>query len=223
MPSGWPSAIAPPFGFTCSASSAARARAAPPGPARRTPRSARSRRSRRASGRAAASSFCVAGAGPMPMMRGATPAVAIATTRARGVRPCRCGRRLARRGSARAAPSLTPEALPAVTVPSGLRNGALQLRQRLERGVARGCSSCDRRRRRPCFRAIVDRHDLARRRSRSPAPPRRAAGCAARTRPGRRASIWKSSATFSAVSGIESTPYCSFISGLTKRQPMVVS
>ena len=34
-----------------------------------------------------ASSLRVAGAGPKPMMRGATPAVAIATTRARGVRP----------------------------------------------------------------------------------------------------------------------------------------
>jgi hypothetical protein len=33
----------------------------------------------------------------------------------------------------------------------------------------------------------------------------------------------KSAATFSAVSGIESTPYFAFISGLTKRQPMVVS
>jgi hypothetical protein len=33
----------------------------------------------------------------------------------------------------------------------------------------------------------------------------------------------KSCATFSAVSGIESMPYCAFISGLTKRQPMVVS
>src|SRR6218665_29341 len=35
--------------------------------------------------------------------------------------------------------------------------------------------------------------------------------------------ILKSVATFSAVSGIESTPYCAFISLLTKRQPMVVS
>ncbi len=33
----------------------------------------------------------------------------------------------------------------------------------------------------------------------------------------------KSTATFSAVSGIESTPYSSFIFLLTKRQPMVVS
>ncbi len=36
-------------------------------------------------------------------------------------------------------------------------------------------------------------------------------------------SILKSSATFSAVSGIGSTPHCAFISLLTKRQPMVVS
>ncbi|CFO06132.1 Uncharacterised protein [Bordetella pertussis] len=35
--------------------------------------------------------------------------------------------------------------------------------------------------------------------------------------------ILKSSATFSAVSGMESTPYWAFISLLTKRQPMVVS
>jgi hypothetical protein len=34
------------------------------------------------------SSFCVAGAGPMPITRGATPAVAMPTMRARGVRPC---------------------------------------------------------------------------------------------------------------------------------------
>ena len=36
-------------------------------------------------------------------------------------------------------------------------------------------------------------------------------------------SILYSAATFSAVSGMESTPYFSFISLLTKRQPMVVS
>src|SRR5246127_4789557 len=34
---------------------------------------------------------------------------------------------------------------------------------------------------------------------------------------------WNSSATFSPVSGIASTPYCAFISGLMKRQPIVVS
>jgi len=40
--------------------------------------------------------------------------------------------------------------------------------------------------------------------------------CAARSMP-------NCCATFSAVSGIESTPYCAFMSLLTKRQPMVVS
>ena len=34
---------------------------------------------------------------------------------------------------------------------------------------------------------------------------------------------WNSAATFSPVSGMELTPYCFFISGLMKRQPMVVS
>ena len=57
-------------------------------------------------------------AGSNPMMRGATPAVAMPTTRARGVRPLLAA--AASLASRRAqAPSLTPEALPAVTVPSG--------------------------------------------------------------------------------------------------------
>ena len=38
-----------------------------------------------------------------------------------------------------------------------------------------------------------------------------------------RAQILYSSATFSAVSGMESMPYCAFIFGFTKRQPIVVS
>lgn len=36
-----------------------------------------------------ASSFSVAGTGPRPISRGATPALALPTTRARGVSPCR--------------------------------------------------------------------------------------------------------------------------------------
>ena len=40
--------------------------------------------------------------------------------------------------------------------------------------------------------------------------------CASRSMP-------NSVATFSAVSGIESIPYCAFISRFTKRQPIVVS
>ena len=84
MPSGWPSAIAPPFGLTCSASS---------GNAKLAQHRERLRGERLvefdhidvAKGmRVSSSSFCDAGAGPMPMMRGGTPAVAVPTTRARG-------------------------------------------------------------------------------------------------------------------------------------------
>ena len=42
------------------------------------------------------------------------------------------------------------------------------------------------------------------------------ASCASRV-------TWNSCATFSPVSGIASTPYWAFSTGLTKRQPMVVS
>ena len=73
---------------------------------------------RRASGPRAPAALRVAGTGPMPMMRGATPAAAMPTTRAIGVRPC--ARAAASEATiSAAAPSLTPEALPAVTVPSG--------------------------------------------------------------------------------------------------------
>ena len=142
------------------------------------------------------SSFCVAGAGPMPMMRGATPAVAIATTRARGVRPCLFAAASEAMISA-AAPSFTPEALPAVTVPPCLRNGVGSLASASSVVSPRGCSSWSTGPGRPCGRRS-HRRDL---------PREEAAGlrrlgahlaAAARRRPGRRAETWKSSATFSA-------------------------
>ena len=80
-------------------------------------------------------SFSVAGAGPMPMIRGGTPATAAPSTRARGVRPLR----LAASSEAMmiaAAPSLTPEALPAVTVPSA-RTIGFSFAERFEGGRAR--------------------------------------------------------------------------------------
>ena len=83
------------------------------------------------SSRASSSTLRVAGSGPMPMIRGATPAVAAATTRARGVSPCRRAASSEATMSAQA-PSLTPEALPAVTVPSA-RNGVGERRELLER------------------------------------------------------------------------------------------
>ncbi len=62
-----------------------------------------------------ASTFSVAGVGQKPMMRGATPAVAMPTTRARGLRPYLAA--WASSASSKAqAPSFTPLALPAVTL-----------------------------------------------------------------------------------------------------------
>ena len=55
------------------------------------------------------------------------------------------------------------------------------------------------------------------------APRRYATDCVRRTRPDRHREMANSSATFSAVSGMECTPYRAFICGLIKRQPMVVS
>jgi hypothetical protein len=98
------------------------------------------------------STFRVAGAGPIPMTRGATPAVAMPTMRARGTRPCRAAARSLASSSAQA-PSLTPEALPAVIVPSGLTTPlSLASASRL---VSRGCSSFDTTIGSPFFCAIV--------------------------------------------------------------------
>ena len=66
-----------------------------------------------------------AGIGPDPMMAGSTPAVAQEAIRARGFRP-RVSASSAVISTTAAAPSLRPEALPAVTVPV-LREGGLQL------------------------------------------------------------------------------------------------
>jgi hypothetical protein len=84
------------------------------------------------------STLRVAGAGPMPMMRGGTPAVAMPTTRARGVRPWRPAAASLATSSAQL-PSFTPLALPAVTLPSG-RTTPLSLAS-ASRLVSRGCSS----------------------------------------------------------------------------------
>ena len=74
------------------------------------------------------------------MIRGATPATALATTRACGVRPWRFAAASLATNSA-TAPSLTPEALPAVTVPPSLRNGAASFARASSVVSGRGCSS----------------------------------------------------------------------------------
>ena len=117
-PRGCPRAIAPPLGFTWLASSA-------------TPSSRSTARACEAKASFSsmtsiwptarfvfAKTLREAGAGPMPIMRGATPAAAAATTRALGANPWRLT--AASEASSRAqAPSFTPEAFPAVTVPPG--------------------------------------------------------------------------------------------------------
>ena len=108
-------AIAPPFGFTCwriIGNASARSVASP---GWQTPRSVLSHPSARWSGPRGPAPFALAGTGPMPMTRGATPAADMPTTRAIGVRPCADALASDAISSA-AAPSFTPEALPAVTV-----------------------------------------------------------------------------------------------------------
>ena len=77
-----------------------------------------------AASRSRASSLRVAGMGPVPISDGSTPATAAPTKRASGAPGA--GRRRSspsrEASSSAAAPSLMPEALPAVTVPPALRN-----------------------------------------------------------------------------------------------------
>src|SRR6266516_2210171 len=139
MPSGCPSAIAPPLGLTCPASSG--------NPSCRSTASDWAAKASLSSITAKSPilsfwrsiSLRVAGTGPMPMIRGGTPAEAAPSTRARGLSPWR----LTAASDAMiiaAAPSLTPEALPAVTVP-GLRNGVLSFARPSSVVSGRGCSS----------------------------------------------------------------------------------
>jgi hypothetical protein len=72
------------------------------------------------------------------MIRGGTPAAAVPTIRASGVTPSRSTIEPLITSSA-AAPSLTPDALPAVTVP-GVRNGVFSPAS-ASSDVSRGCSS----------------------------------------------------------------------------------
>ncbi len=169
---------------------------------------------------ALASTLRIAGAGPKPMMRGATPATAAATTRAFGSNPNFFAASADATSTAQA-PSLTPEALPAVTVPSGLTT-PLSLDSDSSVVSARGCSSLSTTSGLPFFCGIVTGTISSARR---PSFIAAAARCWLRSAKVSWSAreILKSAATFSAVSGIESTPCFAFISGLTKRQPMVVS
>ena len=116
QPSGWPSAIAPPSELTTSSSSPRSRMQAIDCDANASLSSTASRSPMPQPARS--STLRVAGTGPMPMMSGATPAFAPATTRARGARPCASAYRSLTRTTA-AAPSLSELELPAVITPPG--------------------------------------------------------------------------------------------------------
>mmetsp|Transcript_18415 Transcript_18415/g.58713 ORF Transcript_18415/g.58713 Transcript_18415/m.58713 type:complete len:226 (-) Transcript_18415:534-1211(-) len=116
-PIGWPRLVAPPRGFTLAGSSPS---------SRQTPRlwaANASLASKMSTWSMVQPAFCraslVAGTGPMPMIFGSTPALAYATTRPSGVPPS-CAATDSAATTTAAAPSLMPDALPAVTVPSFL-------------------------------------------------------------------------------------------------------
>mmetsp|Transcript_104689 Transcript_104689/g.249264 ORF Transcript_104689/g.249264 Transcript_104689/m.249264 type:complete len:200 (-) Transcript_104689:517-1116(-) len=119
-PMGWPMAMAPPLTFTLAGSqpiswltaSACAAKA-----------SFASMRSRSDTFQPTFSkTFLELGMGPVPMISGFTPALAKPRTKTSGVKPsCRALSADIRRH--KAAPSLRPEALPAVTDPSFLKAG----------------------------------------------------------------------------------------------------
>ena len=153
------------------------------------------------------------------MTRGATPATALPITRALGFSPWRLTPAALASSNAQA-PSLMPEAFPAVTVPPA-RNGVGSLAS-ASRLVARGCSSLFTTTASPRFAG----RDTA-----TISAANNPAACAASARCWLRNANWSwssremawSAATFSAVSGMDSTPNSRSSRGLAKRQPMVVS
>ena len=220
-PSGWPSAIAPPFGLTCSASSGRP----------ELPQHGQRLRGERlvqldhvdvadAQARCGRAASAWPAPGRCPSLRGGTPATAPTVTRASGVQAVPRAPRRSEATSTAAAPSLMPGR---VAGGHGAARGERpQLGQRLERGRPRVLVD----RRRPPARPAAAGPAPARSpwpAGRRRSPWRRAPASAARTRPGRPGRCRSRSATFSAVSGIESVPYRSRIAGLTNRQPIVVS
>src|SRR5262250_475164 len=137
QPMGCPSAIDPPFTFSrarskCSSRSQAMTCAAKA--------SFNSTRSKSATLRPCfSSSLCMAGTGPMPMVRGSTPADVTATMRASGFRLCLLTNASLATTTA-AAPSVMPDELAAVIVPAFENTGA---RAAIFSSVApgNGCSS----------------------------------------------------------------------------------
>ena len=144
QPIGCPSAIAPPLTFSFSSGiGSSRSTASTCG----ANASFSSTRSKSAKVRPVRSnSLRIAGTGPMPMMRGSTPAEAHPMMRASGVTPS-AAHAAALISTTAAPPSVMPDEVPAVMMPgcpsTSPKTGA-QLPQRLDRRVA----AADARRRR---------------------------------------------------------------------------
>ncbi len=120
IPNGWPSAIAPPNGLSFSGS-------IPHSCMQGTTWAANASLSSTTSMSPIVMPACsrtaaTAGIGPRPMISGRMAATEEATIRARGFRP-RSAARCADMTSTAAAPSLSGQALPAVTVPDSLKAG----------------------------------------------------------------------------------------------------
>ena len=148
-----------------------------------------------------ASAWRAAGAGPMPMIVGSTPATPQATSRPSGLRPSLVGERLARQDQRRGAVA-DARGVAAVTTPSFLKYGR-QLGQRLGRGVGAHVLVGGPGLGLPLFRFwIGDRHDLVGEDAGVPAALARGLARAPRKRPPPRARCRYCSARFSAVSAI---------------------
>ena len=155
------------------------------------------------------------------MIAGSTPATAVETMRAIGVRPSALARSASTRSTAEA-PSLIPELLPAVTEPPSFAKAGRSLARASGVVSARGCSSRATTIGSPFFWGIVTGTSWSSKRPASTA-------AAVRRWLSRANASWRSrempqrSATFSAVSPIE-YGWCFAASfGLTNRQPRVVS
>ena len=131
QPSGWPIAIAPPFGLTIDGSSSGHSREA-----RERLRGERlvelDQRPGRPADAGAVERRAAAATGPMPTACGSTPDAARHDTRQR--LPPEPSRRARSPSSNAAAPSFIGDELPAVTVPS-VAEHRLEPRQRLEGGI----------------------------------------------------------------------------------------
>ena len=123
-PMGWPSAIAPPLTFRRSAEIGTSRTTASTCAANASFSSTRSKSSTVRPVRSV--SFCIAGTGPMPMIRGSTPALAQPRILARGVRPRLCAASADVRTSA-APPSVIPDDVPAVMMPGPIAKNRRQL------------------------------------------------------------------------------------------------